>query len=67
MGMPWRPRWTRRRECPASQGATAPLVAATRVDDRRSSSGGGSPPLCAEGGSCTEQRFMEPEDRRSKW
>ena len=42
--MPWRPRWARRRECPASQGATAPLVAATRADDRRSSSSGSSPP-----------------------
>ena len=40
---------------------------ATRADDRRDSSGGSSPPLSAEGGSCTEQRSMEPEDRQSKW
>ena len=62
-GMPWRLRKARCRECRASQGATAPLVAATRADDRRSCSGGNSPPLCAEGGSCTEQRSTEPEDR----
>ena len=66
-GMPWRPRWARGRECPASQGATAPLVAATRADDRRSSSGRSSPPLFAEGGSCTVQRSTEPEDLQSKW
>ena len=49
------------------EGATAPLVAATRADVRRSCSGGSSPPLCAEGGSCAVQRSTEPEDRQSKW
>ena len=42
-------------------------MAATGADDRCSSSGGSCPPLCAEGGSCTEQRSTEPEDRQSKW
>ena len=52
---------------PPRGGGGSDVVVATRADVRRSCSGGSSPSLCAEGGSCTEQRSTEPEDRQSKW
>ena len=58
---------TRWRRCSEAQGPPAPLVLATRADDRADGTGGGSASQLWCGPKCTERSPKGTEDRQCSW